>query len=852
MIAYTGGRDGRVLSSHYQLRPRSGGWHSRIVDASVEGKRIFAELLREHRLAADLTQEALAERAAMSERTIRSLERGANRPQKDTAHRIAAALGLRGEALAHFVAAAMPAPRRRSSPSTRGPGSLPMPPTTLLGREDEVAAVTALLGRDDLRLITLTGAGGVGKTRLALEVATLVQDRFSDGAVFVPLAPLSGPHLVLPTVARVLGLPEYGGQSIETTLLSYLHGKDLLLWLDNFEHLLDAAVDVAALLAACAGLRILVTSRAPLRLRGEHVYPVPPLRLPESLVAGHSSPAAFEVLADVAAVRLFVERARAAKPAFALSPVNAWPVAQICTHLDGLPLAIELAAARSAILSPQALLVRLTHPLRVLTGGARDLPERQRTLRNTVAWSYDLLPPAEQRLFQRLAVFRAGCELEAIEAVCAEDLPIDPLEGVSSLVEKHLVVAGDDEDTTRFRMLETVREYALERLHEGGEADVVRRHHLSYYLVVAEASGPGIRGPEVGAWARRIERELDNFRSALSWSRDSGDIESYLRLSAALFYFCQGRGYRQEGRGWLEGALALASPSNRTRARAEALAAAGGLGILLGDFHGARQQLEESVTIWREVGDAFGLAFALTYYSIVLALTGDGVAAGAAGEETLRIAREAGDHWHLGLALHGSGVGVRDRGDFTTARALYDESLSHFRAIGAKPGIALVVNSLGDLARLQRRYRDAATYYEESLELAMDMTSKQHQAMVLHNLGHATQRLRDTDEARRCFRESLLLFRELGDIPGTAECVAGLAGTAVDLDPELAVRLFAAAVQAAEGIGIRLSSNNQPEYDCTLVVARQRLGDEQLEAAWSRGRAMGLEQAILDALQDIT
>jgi tetratricopeptide (TPR) repeat protein len=251
------------------------------------------------------------------------------------------------------------------------------------------------------------------------------------------------------------------------------------------------------------------------------------------------------------------------------------------------------------------------------------------------------------------------------------------------------------------------------------------------------------------------------------------------------------------------------------------------------------------------VGDAFGLAFALTYYSIALALTGDGAAAGAAGEETIKIAREVGDRWHLGLALHGSGVGARDRGDFASARSLYEESLRLFRAIGAQPGIALVVNSLGDLARLQRRYREAATYYEESLELAMDMTSKQHQAIVLHNLGHVARRLGDAKEARRCFRESLLLFRELGDILGTAECVAGLAGTAVDEDPEHAVRLFAAGVQAAEEIGVRLSSNNQPEYDDTLMAARERLGDDEFKTAWSRGRAMGLEPAVVQALEEI-
>src|SRR5215207_1559152 len=452
--------------------------------------------------------------------------------------------------------------------------NLPIQPTPLVGREKEVADVCERLARPGVRLLTLTGTGGTGKTRLGLQVAAELTDEFEDGVFFVSLAAISDPEFVVPAVAGTLGVKEAGGQPLLESLEDYLREKRILLVLDNFEQVLEAAPMVSELLSAAPYLKVLATSRIPLRLYGEHEYSVPPLALPDP-----ERPPSVERLTQYEAVRLFVERAQAAKVDFSVTNDNAPAVAEICHRLDGLPLAIELAAARIKLLTAQAMLARLGNRLKLLTGGARDLPERQRTLRSTIEWSYGLLEEDEKTLFARLSVFAGGRTLEAIEAICdAEgDLPVDVLDGVESLVDESLLRQEEGPGgEPRFVMLETIHQYAKEKLQESGESENLRKLHARYFLALAEEAEPRLRGPEDVEWLERLEAEHDNLRAALSWALERGEAELALRLAGALWRFWEARGLYSEGHRWLEEALAKANGASAA-ARAKALEGEGWL-----------------------------------------------------------------------------------------------------------------------------------------------------------------------------------------------------------------------------------------------------------------------------------
>ncbi len=598
---------------------------------------IFGDLLRRRRLAAGLTQEELAERAGLSTRAISDLERGINRkPRKDTIQRLAEALHLSAQDRATFVASARGHIDPPASVETlpRHPHNLPSQPNVLIGRDREVAAACAFMRRSDVHLLTLTGPGGTGKTRLGLQVAAALLGDFVDGVFFVPLAPLRDPALVASTIGQSLGVREAAGQALPAALQAYLQDKHLLLVLDNFEQVLPAAALLSDLLTAAPGLKVLVTSRATLHLSHEHQFPVSPLALPPGK---HS--VGVEALSQYAAVALFIHRALVVKPDFVVTPASAPALAEICQRLDGLPLAIELAAARTRLLPPQALLARLAHRLPLLTGGSRDLPARHQTLRATIEWSFDLLDASEQRLFARLAMFAGGWTVEAAERVCAgvgsgADAQVDQvavLDGLASLRDQSLVQqepALDPEDEPRFTMLETIREYALERLAANGETEETSRRHAGYYLALAEAAEPELRGPAQGVWLTRLETEHDNLRAALHWSLESGAEETALRLGGALWRFWYMHGHLSEGRRWLEMALAKSSAVPAS-VQAKVFNGAGNLAYGQSDYARAAAWHEASLALQRDLGDKAGLAASLTNLGNIAWSQGDYVRAQA-------------------------------------------------------------------------------------------------------------------------------------------------------------------------------------------------------------------------------
>jgi len=640
--------------------------------------------------------------------------------------------------------------------------NLPAQPTPFIGRERELAAVLALLRRIDVRLVTLTGPGGTGKTRLGLQAAADLLDEYEHGVFFAPLMTITNSALVIPTIASVFNIKELGGQPVDVLLKQYLAEKQLLLVIDNFEQVISAAPGIAELLSAAPYLKIIAISREKLRLYGEYEYPVPPLALPDL-----KKKPTVAVLSQYEAVALFIQRAKAANPNFEITEQNAQALAEICVRLDGLPLAIELAAARAKLLTPQMMLERLASRLKALTGGARDLPARQQTIRGTIDWSYNLLDEGEKRLFARLGVFVGGWTLEAAEAACGENLPMEAFDGLESLADKSLIRQTEDTGgKPRFVMLETLREYAREKLLESGEDEKACHQHLDFFFKFAEVAKSKLFGAEQIACLERLEMEHNNLRAALEWSlENNARAEVGLQLAAALWFFWYLRGYWSEGREWLEKTLAVKpemSSVQYTLARTKALNGAGWLAGMYGLQEGsvqARVLCEESLALSRNLGEKREMAFALRTLGCV---SGDDSQSEALLEESLALFREIENKWGIAEALsslaHTAFSHNRKR-----ALELNQESLAIRRSLGDKDGIAWSLYQLGDLAMVQGEYERARALYEESLSLFREMSSRFGLAHVLRAMGGIAWLQGNYERAITPYEESQALFRELGD-----------------------------------------------------------------------------------------
>lgn len=822
-----------------------------------EPRKSFGYWLRRRRKVLDLTQEALAEQVSCSRFAIKKIEADERRPSRHLAERLADKLGIARDERAAFLAAARgergvvgrdPVPLSPAGGTALSP--VPPPRTGFLGREKELETGLRLLRAVGTRLLTLSGPGGVGKTRLAQRLAQSAAADFADGTCYVELAPVPSAELVLPAIAKALGAPEVAGLSVADTLVNQLAARRLLLVLDNFEHVLDAAPAVADVLARSAHLRILVTSREPLRISFEQQMDVPPFTVPDPLQA----PSDTEQLLRYEAVRLFVERASAVKPDFRLTKENANVIGHICRRLDGLPLAIELAAARVGLLAPAAMLARLDRRLFMLTGGPKDAPPRQQTMRQAVAWSHELLNDEDRRAFRRLAAFTGSFTLAAAEVLAADpDVPQDMLERMASLVDKSLLRQTDDsvEEEPRFSMLETVREFADECLARAGEVEDVRARHARFYIGLAEQAEPGLSGPFQASWLHRLQQEHDNLRSALQWLTRAGRVDEALQLAAGLRRYFRARGYVSEARERLAELLEAAGTASNS-VRAKGLHAAGWLAREQGDYPEGCTLLERSLDLYRALDEPRGMGWSLVDLAFIKRYQGDYRRATALLQEALPLLRRARDQEGLAAAEGNLGMIARDEGNHTAAQAHLQASLALWQQIDDRVGIGWALTALGMVLRAAEQHTAACTCLERALALWKELGDRQNTANVLNTMAAAARADGRYEDCALLLEQSIAIVRELGDRRALAFVLEGFAElAALQSHAQRALTLASAAQTIRDRIGAPRPPDWRERLERALERACAPLRAEIAAEATFRGAQMSVEAAVAMALADV-
>jgi non-specific serine/threonine protein kinase len=861
----------------------------------------FGEWLKRQRKASGLTQEQLADQVGCSTITIRKIEAEERRPSAQIVERLAHIFNIPKNEQENFLRFAHGSWKSGPSEviedvpwrvlSTVPRTNLPIPLTSFIGREKEIEEITRLVSKN--RLVTLTGPGGVGKTRLAIQSSNKLLSKFKDGVWWVELAPLTDESLVTQAIAKALGLREIPNQSLNEAVSNFLHSKQLLLVLDNCEHLIAGCAQLAdRLLSSCPTLKILATSREALGLISEDVWSVPILSLPN---AQHML--LIDLLMQYEGIRLFVERASAAKPDFTLSERNALSVAQVCQRLDGMPLAIELAAARVKMMSVGEIAKRLDDRFDLLTAGSRTALPRHQTLRAAMDWSYDLLSGPERIFFSRLSVFAGGFTLDAAEEIAAgcDVSKSQVIDLLGQLINKSLVtVAARPENAdaeTRYGMLETIREYAREKLDEAAETEQLHQRHRDFFIAFAEQAEPKLKGTQQSEWLDRLEVEHDNLRAVLQWTQEVRDVGTTLRLAGTLFWFWVRRSYLSEGRGWLERALAAVEASVTTSVQAKALYEAAYLARAQGDFTGAQELVEQSVGKWRTLGSAGkqGQAHALVLLGNLTRDQGDPTTARSLIEESVALSREQGDSWGLASSLISLGMAIRDQEDYVLARSIIEESVPLWRELGDLWGLAEAFHNLALVAYRRGDYQAAYSLTEEELIIRCQLEDKRSIAYSLHNLGVFTLAQGDTNLARSFFEQDLVLFREVGDKSGivlslqyqgffaqlegddvqaqsffveglilaqetgprwiSGNYLLWLAGAAAGRDQlERAARLCGAAKAHSAASASFWDAFERAYYERVVALARASLGEEAFALAHAEGQALTLEQAVAYAL----